>query len=70
MKSVWVIEQFDAEPYEHYLDGIHSIYVSKKSAEEFYNKHQDQVLGEDEDGWGGYYLSVPYEVILADVPKT
>ena len=64
MKSVWLIEKFDAEPYESYANGIHSVWSSKELAYGFYNNNRG-VLGTDPEEYiSGYILREPYEVFL------
>lgn len=65
MKTVWIIEQFDAEPYESTMDGVHSVYLSREKAFAFFNRNRG-VLGQDSDGLYGYILREPYEIALMD----
>lgn len=65
-KSVWVIMQIDAEPYESMLDGIHNIYSNPKDAWEYYNNNRGRLGTESYDDdtgnvYGGYYLREPKE---------
>ena len=53
--KVFVVMQFDAEPYESFMDGIHKVFSSKESAEKYiqdFGKGPHMV-----DGYCGYYLS-------------
>lgn len=64
MKSVWIIEMFDAEPYENYKDGVHSVWSSEELANSFYNENCG-VLEEDLDNFDyGYFLREPYEMVV------
>ena len=65
MKSVWVIKQFDAEPYESMMDGIHAIYSNSNDAWEYYKNNRGRLEAEQtynpDNIYGGYYLSKPEE---------
>ena len=65
MKSVWIIEQYTAEPYENYEDGVHSVYFTKEAAFSFYEDNEGVVLGEEGHSCG-YYLAKPYEMAISD----
>lgn len=57
MKKVYVVMQFDAQPYESYMDGVHKVFSSKESAEEYVKAYGTGPHWEDEDHYFGYYLS-------------
>lgn len=61
MKKVFVVNQYDAEPYDHFFDGIHGIFSSREAAQKYLTEMDGERLEEDEEGRGGYYLSSQIE---------
>lgn len=56
MKKVYVVVQFDATPYEHWCYGIHKVFASKESAEEYLKERGEGPHWEDDNQRYGYYL--------------
>lgn len=59
--------QFDAEPYEDIMNGIHAIYSNSTDAWEYYNNNRGRLEveyfkeGDPNTVYGGYFLSEPEE---------
>ena len=55
--KIYIINQYDIEPWETYYDGIHAIFSTKEKAERYLEEFGLGPHYEDEDLSLGYYLS-------------
>jgi hypothetical protein len=65
MKTIWIIEQVDAVPYEHYHNGIHRLFSSQQAAKKYYQKNKGSFLPKEDD-YDGFSLMSPYELEVFD----
>lgn len=65
MTKVYIVNQFDATPYEHFFDGVHKVFSSREAAEKYLEEMgTDEAIHADEDDWGGYFLSKRIEELV------
>ena len=50
-KYVYVVNQIDMEPWEHYYDGIHKVFSTEESAKAYVKENDGKVFPEDRESW-------------------
>ena len=57
-KHVYIVWQYDNEPYEYYYNGIHKCFDTMEAAEAYVKANKGKVFPEDREPWDcGYSIS-------------
>tara|TARA_R110002020_G_scaffold345966_2_gene559870 strand:+ start:280 stop:489 length:210 start_codon:yes stop_codon:yes gene_type:complete len=64
---VYVVNQFDCEPYESYHDGIHKVFSTEESAESYVEENKNKVFPEEREYWDlGYQVSCTIDKVALE----
>ena len=57
-KYVYIVWQYDNEPYENHYDGVHKCFDTREAAEAYVRENKNKVFPEDRESWDEHGYSI------------
>ena len=66
-KHVYIVNQIDMEPWEHYHDGIHKVFSTEEAAKAYVKENNGKVFPEDRESWArGWAVSTSIDRMVLE----
>ena len=59
-KYVYVVNQYDMEPWEHYHDGVHKIFSTEEGAQAYVKENKGKVFWDEGEERGSGWAISPF----------